>query len=265
MSFTGKTVWITGASSGIGAALAAEFAAAGANLALSARREEALRETAARCGAPAERVLVLPLDLTDQTCLPARVEAVRERFGRIDVLVNNGGVSQRALAEETELEVTRRIFEVNFFGAVALTRAALPGLLAAGSGHVVVVTSVLGKFGAGNRSSYAASKHALHGYFDSLRCEVAGRGVAVTLLCPGWVRTAIGDSAFEGGGGRHGKMDKGQAGGMTPEACAKKMLRLIAARKEEALIAGWEETGAVLGKRWCPGLLSRILQCRKLD
>ena len=178
--FSGQVVWITGASSGIGEALTLAFAKCGAKLVLSARRRDELERVAAKCGAA--DVFVLPMDLAKSDHFDALAAQVLERFGRIDVVVHNGGVSQRALVKDTQMEVHRRVMEVNYFGTVALTRAVLPAMLAARRGQFVVISSVAGKLGTPLRAAYCASKHALHGFFDCLRAEVWRHNVAVLVV-----------------------------------------------------------------------------------
>ena len=180
-------------------------------------------------------------------------------FDRLDVLVNNAGISQRALAHETVLEVDRRVMEVDFFAPVALTKAVLPSMLEGGAGHIAVVSSLVGKFGTPRRSAYAASKHALHGFFDSLRAEVHAAGLRVTLICPGYVRTDISRNALRADGTLHETMDAGQQNGLTPERCAAKILRAIEREKDEVFFGG-QEAVAVYIKRFWPGLLNRILR-----
>lgn len=256
MSFQDQVVWITGASAGIGEALALAFARQGARLILSARNEAALRRVATAC-APAE-VLVLPLDLADAAALPASVQQALARFGRLDVLVNNGGVSQRSLALETSLDVDRRLMEVNYFGTVALTKAVLPTLLAQGSGCVVTISSLVGKFGTPYRSAYAASKHALHGFFDSLRAELHGSGVGISLICPGFIRTGVSVNALTGDGTALGTMDEATANGLAPADFAGRALRVIARGENEAYIGSKETLGVYL-KRFAPGIFARLL------
>jgi short-subunit dehydrogenase len=173
-SYQDRVVWITGASSGIGAALAAAFAERHAILVLSARRRDRLDAVRTQC-LHADRHRVVPLDLTDATAIPATAESVLSQLGRVDVLVNNGGLTQRSLAKDTRLEVDRRIMETNYFGAVALTKAVLPCMLERRRGDIVVVSSLAGHFSTPLRSAYAASKHALHGFLDALRAELGKR------------------------------------------------------------------------------------------
>ncbi|GAB3829900.1 SDR family oxidoreductase [Hymenobacter jeollabukensis] len=260
MSFQNQVVWVTGASAGIGEALARAFARAGARLVLSARNEAELQRVAA-C-TPAE-TLVVPLDLADAASLPAKVQLVLAHFGRLDVLVNNGGVSQRSLALETSLEVDRRLMEVNYFGTVALSKAVLPQLLAQGSGRIVTISSLVGKFGTPYRSAYAASKHALHGFFDSLRAELHGSGVGITILCPGFIRTGVSVNALTGDGRALGTMDEATEQGLAPAEFARRALPLIARGENEAYIGGRETLGVFL-KRFAPGLFARFLTRAKV-
>lgn len=260
MTFENRIAWITGASSGIGEALAYALADRGARLVLSARREDELRRVQAACAHP-DRHLVLPLDLADTPALPEKVQAVLDHFGRVDLLVNNGGIGQRALAADTDLSVDRRIMEINYFGTIALTKAVLPSMLARGEGHIAVISSLTGKFGVPGRTAYSASKHALHGFFDGLRAEVHDAGIRVTLVCPGYVRTDISRNALTGTGSPHHQMDRTQQFGIAPEVCARKTLRAIEREKAEVWF-GKTEVAAVYLKRFAPPLLRRILRNR---
>lgn len=257
VDFNGKAIWITGASSGIGEALAYAFAATGAQVILSSRNAGRLQEAASRCMNP-DRHMVLPLDLSDTSNLAGKVDAVLDRFGRIDILVNNGGISQRSFAADTSLETVRRIMETNFFGTVALTGAVLPVMLGKGSGRIVVISSLVGKIGTPLRSSYAASKHALHGYFDSLRAEIQRKGIGVTIVCPGFIRTSISVNALTADGSCHGVMDDAQACGMSADLCASRLLKAIASGRDEVFIGG-RELLAVYLKRFFPGLYNRLI------
>ncbi len=255
-SLQNKTVWITGASAGIGAGMARSAAAQGANLILSSRRREALEAVAATCvGSPS--VSVLPLDLTQ----PASFATAVAGAGDVDVLVNNGGISQRSFALDTEAAVTRRILETNFFGQVELTRLVAPGMIRRKGGWIVVTSSVVGYFGTPLRSSYAASKHALHGYFDSLRYELGGTGVGVTIVCPGYIRTDISVNAVTGEAGRRsGQMDAGQAAGMSPEEFADRAWRGILKRRPELHIGGTKEVGGIMLKRYAPRVFDWVIR-----
>lgn len=261
--FEGKSVWITGASSGIGEALAQEFWSQGADLVLSARRREELERV--RASLPASqgrRCMILPMDVTDTSSVPGLVEAVKAEFGRVDVLVNNAGISQRSWTSETPLEVDRRIMEVNFFGTVALTKGVLPLMLERKSGLIIVISSVAGKFGFYLRSAYSASKHALHGFFESLRMEVHRDGVGVMLVCPGRVQTAISLNALTAEGKPHNVMDEGQRQGVPADVCARRIVSAAVKGEEEIFIAGREMKGIWL-KRFFPRLFSRLIRRQK--
>ena len=263
MRFSGQVVWITGASSGIGAATARAFAAAGARLVLSSRRPAELERVRHLCARPEDHAAV-PLDLAQSETFSSRVAEVLARFGRIDVLVNNGGVSQRALAIEATAEVERALMEVDYFGPVALTKAVLPSMLARRSGHVVVISSVMGYLGTPGRSTYAAAKHALHGYFDSLRAEVWRDGIKITLVCPGYVRTAVSDNAVGPRGEKHGRTDGTTMAGIAPEKCAAAIVRSVAQGRDEVYVGGREVAGIYL-QRFAPRLLARIVRRMKFS
>ena len=259
MNFNDQTIWITGASSGIGKALALQFNKNGANVILSSRNEEALQKVRESCKYP-EKAKVLPLDLANSATFNKKAAEAVGLFGKLDMLVNNGGISQRSYAKDTQLEVDRRLFEVNYFGTIGLTKAVLPYFLKQKSGHFVVVSSVMGKIGTPLRTAYAASKHALHGFFDSLRAELDADGIAVTLLLPGYVRTDVSKNALTGDGSKFEKMDTATANGLDPDDFAKKALRAIAARKHEVIIAGPRESGAVFLKRFFPKILANVVK-----
>jgi dehydrogenase/reductase SDR family protein 7B len=254
-----SVVWITGASSGIGAAAAIACAREGASVILSARSREGLEAVARETGVPREQLMILPLDLAQPENFPAAVASVLEAFGQIDVLINNAGISQRSLAMDTSLDVDRRLMEINYFGTLALTKAVLPSMLERKEGHIVVVSSLVGKFGTPLRSGYAASKHALHGYFDSLRAELYAQGIKVSMVCPGFVRTQISIAALTGGGKPQGTMDEATDKGMAPERFAEKLLRAIERDKAEVYIGGAEIRGVYM-QRFFPGILRRILR-----
>lgn len=259
MSFKDKVVWITGASSGIGEALAYALNERGAKLILSSRRKEVLEEVKANCPGDESDIHSIPLDLTETESLPEKAEQALAAFGHIDYLFNNGGISQRALAVDMKMEVLRRVMEINFFGSVALTKEVLPSMIERKSGHIVVTSSVMGKFGTRLRSGYAASKHALHGYFDCLRQEVCQHGISVSLVCPGFIKTKITENMLEADGSKYDKMGKGQQHGMPVDKFVKKLLPQVAKKKEEIYIGGKEIAGIYL-KRFAPTLLNKVLR-----
>ncbi len=250
-----KVVWITGATSGIGAALVHEFCAAGAKIIISARQADKLEDLRLKLG---KQVQTLPLDVsTTNQILPA-YETARGLFGEIDILVNNAGISQRSLVRETELQVDQHIMQVNYFGNIALTKAVLPSMIKRKSGSIVVISSLAGKLSTAWRSSYSASKHALHGFYDALRAEVAEDGIEVVVVCPGYIKTNISMNALTAKGEPYGIMDDNQATGMSAEACARKILRAIRKGKKEFYVGGFE-TKFVLVRRLFPGLYFRII------
>ncbi len=263
MCFSDKVIWITGASSGIGRALTHELHARGARLVISSRRKSALEEVKAQCDADADSIRVLPLDLSETGMLPEKVREAWQLFGQIDILFNNGGVSQRSLALETDMSVIRNIMEVNFFGSVALTKAVVPRMIEQQRGHVVVTSSVMGKFGTQMRSAYSASKHALHGWFDSLRHEVRDDNIKVTLVCPGFIKTNVTINALQGDGSPYNKMASGQKNGMNPAVCARKILKGVGKQKEELYIGGSEILGVYL-ERYVPRLFDLVLRKREV-
>ncbi|MBS1951159.1 MAG: Oxidoreductase [Cytophagales bacterium] len=259
-----KVIWITGASSGIGEALTYQLAMIkGVKLILSARRKEELERVKALCPQAVQvNIRILPIDLVQHETLHLSVEAAVQLFGYIDVLINNGGISQRSLAKETHLNVDRHLMEVDYFGTISLSKYLLPHFLKRKSGHFVTISSVMGKIGTPYRSGYAAAKHALHGFFDSLRAELwkESKHVYVTLICPGWVRTNITLNALTGDGRKLNKMDKTTAKGLSPKICAERIVAAIQKKKEEVYIGGAKEVFAVYLKRFFPLLFSKAVR-----
>ena len=254
--FEDRVAWITGASSGIGEALARQLAEGGARLVLSARRAEKLEALAAGLGP--SRARVVPLDVADTAAAGKNTEAALAAFGRVDLMVHGAGISQRARIVQTALEVDRRIMEVNYFGVVALTKAILPAMVQARGGRFVVLSSVTGYVGTPYRSGYAASKHALHGFFESLRAEHAADGIEVTMVCPGFVNTDIITHALHGDGREHGVKEATHSGAMSAEACAARIVRAVRAGRPE-LYVGRESVGIWL-RRYAPAVLRTALR-----
>lgn len=248
--FEGKIAWVTGASSGIGKAICEGLAKAGATVILSARNEDQLKEVRKALAHP-EKHWILPLDLEKSEEFEALADLVTQKFGRLDFLFNNGGLSQRSTAGETPLEVDRRIMEINYFGNIALTKAVLPHFRKQGFGHFIVTSSIAGKFGFYLRSAYSASKHALHGFYESLALEEAANHIYVTISCPGKINTPISTNALTATGEKHGVMDHNQATGMSAEKCVAILLKAVGKRKKEVLIGNREVLGVTL-KRFLP-------------
>jgi len=262
MNFKNQVVWITGASSGIGKSLAIELSNLDAKLILSSRNKTDLELVKSECK-NTKNVEVISLDLENYTDFASDVKKAIACFGKIDILVNNGGISQRSLAENTIISVDERILRINYLGTVALTKAVLPHFIENKSGQFVVTTSIVGKIGTPLRSTYAASKHALHGFFDSLRAEIFKYNIAVTLVCPGFVNTNVSKNALTGDGNPQQKMDKATKNGISSDRFAKLMAKAIYKKKQEVYIAGFKEKLAVFVKRFYPKLLSKMI--RKLS
>lgn len=259
-------VWITGASSGIGAALAVQLSKVAGTLVLSARNEEKLQEIKNLCldASNALEIFILPFDLSNPESVRKAAYEVFDLVPHIDIMINNGGISQRSSVIETDISVDRKILEVNFFGAIALAKSVLPEMRKRKSGHILTISSLVGKFGTPMRSAYAASKHALHGWFDALRAEVYADNISVTLFCPGYIRTRISVNALTASGDKHAVMDQNQQKGKSPEACARAIISAIEHNKQEAYFGGKEVFGVYL-KRFFPLFFSKMLRKLKVN
>lgn len=253
-----KVIWITGASSGIGEALVYAYSNAGAKLIISARNRDELYRVKSACKSPVN-IHVLPLDLEKTELLADKAQEAIRIYGYIDMLINSGGTSQRSLALETGLQTEQRLMNVNFWGTVVLSKALLPGMIAKGGGKIVCISSLVGKFGTRLRSAYSASKHALHGYFDSLRAEVFDKNIQISIICPGFIKTNVSVNALTGDGSPQGTMDAGQASGMPADECAKLIIQAIQQNKEEVYIGGKEVKG-VWFKRFFPLRFSKYMR-----
>lgn len=262
MNFNNKIIWITGASSGIGKSLALALSHYDCKLILSARRQQALENVKAICKHP-EHVKVLTLDLAETNTLAAITETAISIFGRIDLLINNGGISQRSPIIETSIEVDRKLMEVDYLGTVALSKAVLPHFVAQKSGHYVVVSSLMGKFSSPLRSAYCGAKHALHGFFDTLRMEHYKDHVKVTLICPGFVNTNVARNALTADGSKQEYQDDMTENGLHVDVFVKKMITAIRKEKFEAYIGKFEKFG-VLVKRLSPKLIHKLVMRSKI-
>jgi len=252
-------VWVTGASSGIGRACAEAWASKGATVVLSARKNTTLEKVAEPLRAQGADVHVVTLDLAKTDELAGIAHHVESAIGPVDVMVHCGGISQRSKAIDTDLDVDRRVMEIDYFGTLALTKALLPGMVQRQKGHFVVVTSLMGLFSSPLRSGYCGAKHALHGFFEALRAEHHDDGLNITMVCPGFIRTNISLNAVLGDGSKQGSMDAKTGAGMTAAQCAERMVRAVERRKAEVLIGRYEIIAAYV-KRWAPGLLRRIVR-----
>ena len=254
----GQRVWITGASSGIGAACARLYASQGARLVLTSSSAARLEPVAEACRADgAGGVTLLPYDLSRPDGIPALAEAAWAAFDGLDIVYCNAGISQRTLVEDTSPEMIRKIMEINYFAPVSMAQAVLPHMLEQGGGHIAVTTSISGRFGFPLRSAYSSSKFALYGFFETLQAEYYDKGIRVTIVCPGRVQTNISLYALDKGGKPHGQMDPGQAGGITPERAARTIVRAISRSRREVLVGGGELL-VVWIKRFFPGLCARL-------
>lgn len=253
MQFKGKTIWITGATSGIGKAVAIELSKEAGHLILSGRNEEALHKVKVNCEQNTCKVTVAPFDLGDTDSIEAAFKKIQDSNLKIDALYNFGGISQRALVSETPLFVDRKLFEVNYFGTIALTKLVLPEMIKNGGGHLAATSSLVGKFGFPYRSSYSASKHALHGFFESLLAENKANNIKVSMIIPGFINTNISMNAVDKEGKAHGKLDDNQANGMPADVCARIICKNLKKDKKEILV-GKKDKVMVHIRRFVPAL-----------
>lgn len=240
MNFTGKTIWITGAASGIAKAVALELSTQNTHLILSDINIKGLEEVAEICMKNNSTALVVPMDLGDEKAVVSAAQDLLNKKIKIDCLYHFAGISQRSVVSETPLFVDRKIFEINFFGAIALTKAILPEMIKNGGGQIAVTSSIVGKFGFPYRSSYSATKHALQGFFESLRAENKQNNILVSVIIPGRVQTNISLNAIKKDGKAHGKMDDGQDSGIPADKAAKIICRNLKKNKKEILVGGKE-------------------------
>ncbi|MEQ8733485.1 MAG: SDR family oxidoreductase [Rhodospirillaceae bacterium] len=257
--FANQVVWVTGASSGIGEALVYAFAREGAHVVLSGRREVELQRVASTCTNRTGQVFCVPFDMLDENGRKAAVERVLSRFGHIDMLVNNAGVSQRSLGKDTALSVDRAIMELDYMSVIALTKLVLPHMLERGSGYLVATSSVAGKYGVPMRTAYSAAKHALHGFFDALRAELAGDNINISLLVIAGVQSQVSVNALTGDGSTWGKMDSVQSRGLTAEDCADIVLDGLAKGEPEINVGRGAAMKALWLKRFFPKRLHKMM------
>lgn len=260
--FNGKSIWITGASSGIGKALAIELSKSQAKLILSSRNKDSLEATKKECinnGATEDQVELLTLDLQDSFSLAQKAKEAIRLFDTIDILINNAGISHRSSVQETSMDVQRQIMEINYFGAISLSKYLLDHMLEKGQGHQVIINSIAGKVSLPYRSAYTASKHALVGFYESMQRELKSSGVQVTIAYPGYITTNISVNALKGDGSTYGMMDKTQKKGLSAEYCAKKILSGIAEKKDQIVVSALKERTALFLQRFQPRLLAKIV------
>jgi len=258
--FNNKVIWITGASSGIGEALALALSAEGASLILSSRRAGELERVRKACTKPGKTKIVT-VDLLDTPSLASKTSEAIAAFGYIDIMVHNGGISQRSTVAETAMQVQRKVMEVDYFSYVELTNHLLPHFMQRGSGQFVVISSVMGKIGTPMRSAYAAAKHALHGFFDCLRAEVFDKNIQVTVITPGYIRTNVTMNAVKGDGTAVAEVGQNIANGLPADKAAAQILKAVAAGKFEAYVGkNSSEKLALIVYRIAPNLLHKIVR-----
>lgn len=257
MNFKHKTIWITGASSGIGKAVAIALSEYECNLILSSRRADVLEEVKQLCKKP-NNVAIVPLDLANVKDMQKYAVQAISTFGAVDILINNGGISQRSPILETTIEVDQKLMEIDYLGTVALSKSILPHFIERQQGHYVVVSSLMGKFSSPFRSAYCGAKHALHGFFDAMRLEHEQDGIKVTMICPGFVNTNVARNALTADGSKQGFQDDMTENGLDVNKFAKKMIKAIKSEKFEAYIGGFEAVG-VFVKRLSPRLLHKLV------
>jgi len=258
MKFKDKVVWITGASSGIGEALAYEFTREGAKTILSSNEQEELERVRKKCEEMGGNSSVLFLDMLDSQALEKSVKTAIDRFGGIDILINNAGISHRSVVNETDVEFDRKIMEIDFFSYVILSKNILPHMLERGGGQIAVTSSISGLFGFPLRSAYSAAKHAVKGYFETMGIELRHKNIYVTVAYPGRIRTSISFRALTKNGTSQGSMDKSLAEGMPVEKCARIYLKAIYRKKREIMIGG-QELLMVYIRRFFPRIFWRLV------
>lgn len=250
-------IWITGASSGIGEACAYQYARQHHSLILTSSSIEKLEPVAIKCQQLGAETFILPFDFEKNEEMENLVQQAWNHFGHIDIMYCNAGISQRTNVEDTSMEMTRKIMEINYFAPVSMTKAILPFFLSKGGGHIAVTTSIAGRFGFPLRCAYSSSKHALYGFFETLQAEYADKGIRVTIVCPGRVRTNISLNALDKDGRRHGVMDPGQSDGMSADKAAQKIVTAIKKGRREVLVGG-KELVMIYIKRFFPAICIQL-------
>ena len=261
--FAHKVVWITGASSGLGEALAKAFAAQDAQVILTARRAEVLEQVRQSLKHP-ERHMVLPADVTNEADIRHAYQEVLKHKGRIDLLINNAGLSQRALIRETTMQTERAIMEVDYFSQVFLTKTVLPTFLTQKTGRIVFISSVAGLLGTQYRATYSAAKAAIHLWANSLRAEVAEHGVQVSVVFPGFVKTNVSFNALNGEGKPQGHQDSAIENGLDADEFAQLVVSALAQGQEYVVVGGLKEKLGVLVSRLSPSMLYKMIRNMKV-
>lgn len=258
MELKNKVIWITGASSGIGEAITYALAATGCKLVISSRRKEELERVKTNTKLTGENILILPIDLEQYHLAKEWTEQVITKFNRIDILINNGGISQESFVLNTTTEVEQKIMNINYFGNVALSKAVAPIMQQQKSGKIAVTTSIVGKFGLPRLSTYAASKHALYGFYDSFRLELKKDNIAVLLVSPGFINTNVTLNAVTGDGKTYNKNSPAQENGMKTDVFAKKFVAALKSNRNHKYIGG-KELLTIPFKTFFPNLFYNLM------
>ncbi len=259
LPFKNKVVWITGASSGIGEALSYELARQGALLILSARNESRLKQVKEKLPLNSEKARIIALDLELLDELSQKVEMALSQFGRVDYFISNAGLAIKDFAINTPLEIDKKLMSVNYFASIAIVKSLLPHFIERNQGHIVVTSSLSGKYGVPKIAAYAASKHALHGFYETLRSEINDYNIYITIIIPGIIKTRITAHALTGTGEKFGKIDKTFQNAYPPDLAAKKIVIAILKKKESAFVGGTEGITLFLN-RLSPWLLRRFIR-----
>jgi short-subunit dehydrogenase len=257
VDFKNKVVLVTGASSGIGAELTKQLNAMGAVVIASARRMDRIEELKNQCVNP-ENIVSIELDLTDQSSIDSIVSELK-KMDKLDLVIHNAGIAQKGLVIENDLEVDRKVMETNYFGTISLTKKILPIFRKQGHGWFAVVTSLAGAVGVPGRSAYSASKHALHGFFESLRAENFDCDLDVSVIMPGFIHTDITVKALKGDGSEYGKVEKSHKQGMSAEKCAQRIIHGLRKRKKN-IVVGHLEILIVYIQRLSPSLYNFVVR-----
>lgn len=257
MKLKDKVIVITGASSGIGKALAFEFAARGSKVVLAARSEEKLQQIAEEIGKKHEMPIILKTDVSRENDCKNLILAAQESHGRIDVLINNAGISMRALFADTNIDVLKKLMDVNFWGTVYCTKYALPYLLQS-KGSVVGVSSIVGFKGLPGRTGYSSSKFAMHGFLETLRIENLKKGLHVLIACPGFTASNIRNTALDGDGKQQGESPRTEEKMMTAEEVAKHIANAVEKRKRTLILTSQGKMTVFLNK-FLPGFMDKMV------
>lgn len=270
--YEGKVVMITGASSGIGRELSLQLSMLGSSIILCSRDEKKLNDVALECHqvslSKSQKFIVLPVDMSNYNKMEEYWKTCQNTLennslpSNIDVLILNAGISSRGACNETNVDVIEKLMAVNFFGPVALTKCILPSMEEKGSGAIAVISSVQGKLGLPQRTSYAASKHALQGFYDGLRAEVALKNIRLTTISPGYVKTNLSLNAINGDGSNYGKLDETTANGMSPSVLSKIILKSINENKKDVVVADSKSIAAIQLNVMFPDIAAWIMRKR---